>query len=82
MHVSVDTDRCCGAGQCVLLAPRVFDQDEATGLVVLLDADPPASEGAAVREAAAVCPSGAIRIDAAAAGKESPSAAPSAASRG
>jgi ferredoxin len=60
--LSVDQARCCGAGQCVLTAPEVFDQDEDTGLVVLLDPRPPASASRAVRDAAAFCPAGAIRL--------------------
>ncbi|GAB2955222.1 ferredoxin [Nonomuraea fastidiosa] len=62
MKVTVDRDKCCGAGQCVLLAPDVFDQGEDDGIVLLLDAEPPESLHAAVREAAAVCPAGAIDV--------------------
>jgi ferredoxin len=29
MRVSLQKDLCIGAGQCVLAAPAVFDQDEA-----------------------------------------------------
>ena len=50
MRVEVDADRCCAAGQCVLTAPEVFDQDEDTGVVVLLDASPPAEQYEAVRD--------------------------------
>ena len=28
MKVTVDQDKCCGAGQCVLLAPQVFGVSE------------------------------------------------------
>ncbi|MET8862977.1 ferredoxin [Nonomuraea sp. NPDC004580] len=62
MKVTVDRDRCCGAGQCVLLAPDVFDQGEDDGIVLLLDAEPPEGLHAAVREAAAVCPTGALDV--------------------
>ncbi|MFD8480371.1 ferredoxin [Kitasatospora sp. NPDC059673] len=62
MLVSVDQDRCCGAGQCVRNAPEVFDQREEDGVVVLLDARPPADLRSAVEDAAAACPSGAVRI--------------------
>ncbi|MFF0296054.1 ferredoxin [Kitasatospora sp. NPDC004614] len=62
MTVSVDQDRCCGAGQCVRNAPEVFDQREEDGVVVLLDARPPAELRSAVEDAAASCPSGAVRI--------------------
>ncbi|TQL69019.1 ferredoxin [Nocardioides albertanoniae] len=62
MNVTVDEDKCCGAGQCVLTAPDVFDQREDDGVVVLLDAQPPADQHAAAREAAAVCPGAAIAV--------------------
>ena len=61
MIVSVDQDRCCGAGQCVRNAPEVFDQREADGIVLLLDAKPPADLHAAVWDAVGACPSGAVR---------------------
>jgi ferredoxin len=62
MKVIVDEDKCCGAGQCVLIAPEVFDQNEDDGIVVLLEATPGADQHAAVREAAAVCPGAAIEL--------------------
>ena len=62
MRVIVDTEKCCGAGQCVLIAPKVFDQRD-DGIVVLLDAAPAGELHAAVREAACVCPGAAIRLD-------------------
>ncbi|MFE7974959.1 ferredoxin [Streptomyces shenzhenensis] len=62
MKVSVDQDRCCGAGQCVLTAPEVFDQRDDDGVVVLLDERPAPDRHASVREAAAVCPAAAITV--------------------
>ncbi|WP_431877273.1 ferredoxin [Amycolatopsis sacchari] len=62
MKITVDQDKCCGAGSCVLLAPDVFDQRDEDGIVVLLDAEPPESLHATVREAADVCPAGAIAL--------------------
>ena len=62
MHITADRDRCVGAGQCVLAAPAVFDQDD-DGLVAPLTADPAAGEQEAVRQAVNVCPSSAIWID-------------------
>ncbi|GAB2933270.1 ferredoxin [Nonomuraea fastidiosa] len=62
MKVIIDEDKCCGAGQCVLLAPEVFDQREDDGIVILLDETPGAGQHAAVREAAAVCPGAAIGL--------------------
>ncbi|WP_275460913.1 ferredoxin [Streptomyces noursei] len=60
MRITVDTGRCVGAGQCVLTAPDLFDQDD-DGLVTVLDPTAGPSAGAA-REAAALCPSGAISV--------------------
>ncbi|WP_030915560.1 ferredoxin [Streptosporangium amethystogenes] len=62
MKVTVDEVKCCGAGQCVLIAPEVFDQREDDGIVLLLDAEPAEGLHAAVREAAAVCPAAAIEL--------------------
>ena len=64
MRVAVDVDRCIGAGQCALIAPDTFDQDD-DGLVILLRegvTEPSAVESA--REAANVCPARVITVDA------------------
>ncbi|MFJ7996535.1 ferredoxin [Streptomyces sp. NPDC096310] len=63
MKITVDEPKCCGAGQCVLVAPEVFDQRDEDGIVVLLDAAPAEEQHVAVREAAAVCPAAAIVIE-------------------
>ncbi|QFZ19081.1 ferredoxin [Saccharothrix syringae] len=62
MKVSVDEDRCCGAGSCVLAAPDVFDQRDEDGVVVLLAPEPAGHLHGAVREAADVCPAAAITL--------------------
>ncbi|BBH67568.1 ferredoxin [Actinoplanes sp. OR16] len=62
MKVTVDREVCCGAGQCVLLAPEVFDQDEDDARVLLLAPSPGPADQAATEDAAAVCPTGAISI--------------------
>ncbi|MEU4115404.1 ferredoxin [Kitasatospora sp. NPDC028055] len=63
MLVRIDQEKCCGAGHCVLAAPDVFDQRDEDGIVVLLDARPPADLHQAVQEAAAVCPATAITLE-------------------
>ncbi|MFF2727835.1 ferredoxin [Streptomyces sp. NPDC058008] len=62
MKITVDEEKCCGAGQCVLIAPEVFDQRDEDGVVVLLDSAPPAGQHEAVQESAAVCPAAAIHL--------------------
>jgi len=61
MRVDVDADRCVAAGQCVLVAPAVFDQDD-DGIVVLLDPSPAQQEADAVAESARLCPAAAITV--------------------
>jgi ferredoxin len=63
VKVTVDLDKCIGSGQCVLSAPAVFDQRDEDGIVVLLDANPSADAGPAVRQAAALCPALAIKVE-------------------
>lgn len=63
MKITVDEEKCCGAGQCVMIAPEVFDQRDEDGIVVLLEAEPDAAHHAAVREAASVCPASAIATE-------------------
>ena len=60
--VHVDEDLCIGAGQCVLVAPAIFDQDD-KGLVILLDATPPPELHESARKAAKLCPARAITIE-------------------
>ncbi|MFB6806940.1 ferredoxin [Streptomyces sp. NPDC056387] len=51
-RLSIDRERCIGAGMCAMTAPEVFDQDPGDGLVLLLDAEPPAAHRTAARMAA------------------------------
>ena len=63
MNVTIDTDRCIAAGQCVLAAPDVFDQRDEDGIVVLLNANPSADLAVDVKRAASLCPALAITIE-------------------
>ena len=62
MKITVDQQKCVGAGNCVLNAPLIFDQRESDGIVVLLQAAPDAAFEDVVGKAVRQCPSGAIRI--------------------
>ena len=61
MKISADREVCISAGNCVMAAEAVFDQDE-DGIVVLLVDDVPDGEEDHVREAVKLCPSQALRL--------------------
>jgi len=61
VKVHADRDVCISAGNCVMAADAVFDQDE-DGIVVLLVDDVPEEEEDHAREAVRLCPSQALRI--------------------
>lgn len=58
----VVTEDCAGTGQCVTVAPAVFDFD-ADGLSRVLIENPTGQELEDARRAAALCPMAAIRIE-------------------
>ena len=60
MRITVDRDLCIGSGNCVRMAPEIFDQDD-DGLVTLLVTDAGAAF-ARVRQASAICPVGAVSL--------------------
>jgi ferredoxin len=62
VKVTIDQEKCVGAGSCVMVADAVFDQRDEDGVVVLLEAEPSAEWAGDVREAAAVCPAQAITV--------------------
>jgi len=57
---AIDRDSCMGSGNCVFWAPGVFDLDVDGIAVVVGD---PAGREEDVRQAAANCPTSAIRVD-------------------
>jgi ferredoxin len=61
VRVEIEPEKCISSGQCVLIAESVFDQDEDDGIVVLKTDEVPAGAEEAVRDAARICPSRAIR---------------------
>ncbi|UVS79234.1 ferredoxin [Actinokineospora sp. UTMC 2448] len=63
MRVAVDQERCCGTGNCVMIAPEVFDQRDSDGVVVLRQPQPPPAHTAQARRAAANCPCAAIKVN-------------------
>lgn len=63
VRIIADREVCCGSGVCAMRVPDVFDQDERTGVVVVLLPEPPTDLHAAVRGAVRHCPSLALRIE-------------------
>ncbi|MFE4594796.1 ferredoxin [Streptomyces laurentii] len=62
MRISVDTGVCIGAGQCALVAPEVFTQDE-DGFSMVLPGREEGPVGPLVREAVRACPVQAITVN-------------------
>jgi ferredoxin len=61
VKVEANRDVCIQAGNCVMVADMVFDQDD-DGVVVVLVDEVPADHEASAREAVKLCPSQALRI--------------------
>ncbi|BBY49811.1 ferredoxin [Mycolicibacterium arabiense] len=61
MRVDADRDACISAGNCVMTADEVFDQDD-DGIVVVLVSEVSADDEAKVREAVKLCPASALRL--------------------
>lgn len=63
MGIVVHRDACVGAGQCALVAPDLFDQDD-DGIVLLLEPNPEGTLIDAATRAARLCPARAITLTA------------------
>ncbi len=62
MHVSVDRSKCQAYANCLMTAPDVFDLDEDSAIVVLLQENPDESIRPAVEEAVRSCPVQALSL--------------------
>ncbi|MFE9894903.1 ferredoxin [Streptomyces sp. NPDC005529] len=62
LTIAIVPDACCAMGRCAAAEPGLFDQDPATGTVVLLDATPEPALHASARLCAELCPCGAITV--------------------
>ena len=61
MKAQADRDVCIQAGNCVMAAAAVFDQDD-DGIVVVLVDEIPDEEADRAREAVKLCPSQALKL--------------------
>jgi ferredoxin len=62
VEIELDKPKCIAAGNCVMLSPEVFDQDDEGGIVFLVNENPGDALHQSVRDAAAACPARAIRL--------------------
>jgi ferredoxin len=63
MKVIVDFDRCELHGECIMAAPEVFDIDDDSEVVTVLNPEPGEHLRNSVEEAVLMCPVAAIRIE-------------------
>lgn len=61
VKILADRDVCISAGNCVMAASAVFDQDD-DGIVLVLVDEVPEGEEDHAREAVRLCPSQALRV--------------------
>jgi ferredoxin len=61
LKIRADRDVCISAGNCVMAAGALFDQDD-DGIVEVLVDEVPADEEDNAREAVRLCPSEALRV--------------------
>jgi ferredoxin len=62
VRVVVDFDACVSTGSCTRVAPEVFELRD-DGYLYVLQEQPPEALHEQVREAAELCPTGAITIE-------------------
>jgi ferredoxin len=61
MRIEAERDDCISAGNCVMVASELFDQDDEGIVVALVDEVPEGDEDKA-REAVKLCPAMALRL--------------------
>jgi len=62
LAVEVDPEACCASGRCAATEPRVFDQSEHDGTVILRTPVVPAELRDSVLLCQSLCPCGAISV--------------------
>lgn len=61
-RVVAEHELCIQAGNCVMVAGEVFDQDD-DGIVVVLTEDVTGEQAAHAQEAVRLCPASALRLE-------------------
>jgi ferredoxin len=64
MRIVANADRCVGAGQCVLVNPEAFDQNDEDGTVIVLRPNPESElDIARAKEAVNICPGRTLSLE-------------------
>lgn len=64
MRIIAQHDRCVGAGQCVLVDPEAFDQNDEDGTVIVRRPHPRTdSEIGRAKEAVSICPGRTLSLE-------------------
>ena len=61
MKIEAERDDCIAAGNCVMVAGELFDQDD-DGIVVVMADEISAADEDKAREAVKLCPASALRL--------------------
>lgn len=61
MRIEAERDDCIAAGNCVMVAGELFDQDD-EGIVVVTEDEIAAADEDKAREAVKLCPASALRL--------------------
>ncbi|MET8511844.1 ferredoxin [Streptomyces sp. NPDC005077] len=61
--MEIDLDSCKGYATCIVVAPSVFDLDEETNKVILLDDHPSDTLADRLEDARRACPVSAIKVN-------------------
>jgi ferredoxin len=61
MHIEAERDDCIAAGNCVMVAGDLFDQDD-DGIVVAPEGEISAADEDKAREAVTLCPASALKL--------------------
>ncbi|MFD7709617.1 ferredoxin [Streptomyces sp. NPDC059785] len=64
MHLAADRRRCIGSGQCALLVPAVFEQQDSDGRVRIHADHVPDASSDDLHAAVQMCPVQALRLEA------------------
>ena len=63
LHLTLDVDACTGCACCMMECPDLFDIDDASGIAILLEANPSDARLEEAERAVRSCPENAIALE-------------------